>query len=31
MPKNAETVVTIKILEDIETLEPGKNGQLAVK
>ena len=31
MPKNAETVETIKILEDIETLEPGKNGQLAAK
>ena len=31
MPKDAETVETIKILKDIATLEPGKNGQLAAK
>ena len=31
MPKDAETVETIKILDDIATLEPGKNAQLAAK
>ena len=31
IPKDAETVETIKILEDTATLEPGKNAQLAVK
>ena len=31
MPKDAETVETIKILDDITTLEPGKNAQLAAK
>ena len=31
MPKDAETVETIKILKDIATLEPGKNAQLAAK
>ena len=31
IPKDAETVETIKILDDIATLEPGKNAQLAAK
>ena len=31
MPKDAETVETIKILDDITTLEPGKNAQLAAQ
>ena len=31
MAKDAETVETIKILDDIATLEPGKNAQLAAK
>ena len=31
MPKDAETVETIKILDIIATLEPGKNAQLAAK
>ena len=31
MPKDAETVETIKTLEDIATLKPGKNAQLAAK
>ena len=31
MPKDAETVETIKILDNIATLEPGKNAQLAAK
>ena len=31
MPKDAETVETIKILDDIATLEPGKSAQLAAK
>ena len=31
MPKDAETVEIIKILEDIATLEPGENAQLAAK
>ena len=31
MSKDAETVETIKTLEDIATLKPGKNAQLAAK
>ena len=31
MSKDAETVETIKTLEDIATLKPGKNAQLAGK
>ena len=31
MPKDSETVETIKILDDIAKLEPGKNAQLAAK
>ena len=31
MTKDAETVETIKILDNIATLEPGKNAQLAAK
>ena len=31
MPKDSETTETIKILEDIANLEPGKNAQLAAK
>ena len=31
MPKDSETVETIKIFEDIATLEPGNNVQLATK
>ena len=30
-PKDSETTETIKILEDIANLEPGKNAQLAAK
>ena len=31
MPKDSETTETIRILDDIATLEPGKNAQLAAK
>ena len=31
MPKDSETTETIKILQDIANLEPGKNAQLAAK
>ena len=31
MPKDSETTKTIRILDDIATLEPGKNAQLAAK
>ena len=31
MPKDAETVEIINILDDITMLEPGKNAQLAAK
>ena len=31
MPKNTETTETLKVLDDIATLEPGKNAQLAAK
>ena len=31
MPKDSETSETIKSLEDIADLEPGKNAQLATK
>ena len=31
MPKDSETTKTIRILDDIPTLEPGKNAQLAAK
>ena len=31
MPKDSETTKTIRILDDIGTLEPGKNAQLAAK
>ena len=31
MPKDSETTETIKILDEIATLEPGKNAQVASK
>ena len=31
MPKDTETTEILKVLDDIATLEPGKNGQLAAK
>ena len=31
MPKDSETTEIIKVLDDIATLEPGKNAQLAAK
>ena len=31
MPKDSETTETIRNLDDIATLEPGKNAQLAAK
>ena len=31
MPKDSETVETIKILDDIAKLEPGKNAQRVAK
>ena len=31
MPKDSETTETIRILDDIATLEPGKTVQLAAK
>ena len=31
MPKDSKTTETIRILDDIATLEPGKNAQLAAK
>ena len=31
MPKDSETTETIRILDDIATLGPGKNAQLAAK
>ena len=31
MPKDSETVETIKFFEDIATLDPGNNAQLATK
>ena len=31
MPKDSETTETIRILDDIATLEPGKNAQLAAE
>ena len=31
MPKDKETTKILKVLDDIVTLEPGKNAQLAAK
>ena len=31
MPKDTETTKILKVLDDIVTLEPGKNAQLAAK
>ena len=31
MPKDTETTEILKVLDDIATLEPGKNAQLAAK
>ena len=31
MPKDSETTKILKVLDDIATLEPGKNAQVAAK